>query len=255
MAPQRLRLGFQVWGQYVTWPELMAIGHDIDELGFDELWSNDHFFPQAAARGRGAGLPRRPGLRGLVDPVRLGRRDQSGADGLPRLGRRVSEPGAAREDGDGPGPRDGRPGRPGSRRRLVRAGAPGVRVRVPAPRPAARPDGGGRRDLSRPPRRGVRDPRRPVVLGGRCAQRSAAASRRGCRSPSGERGEAHAPVRGRARGHLERGPGLARVVPPAERDPRRALPGRRSRPGVDRADRRPSRALHPRRPGRRPSRR
>ena len=49
MAPKRLRLGFQVWGQYVTWPELMAIGHEIDELGFDELWSNDHFFPQAAA--------------------------------------------------------------------------------------------------------------------------------------------------------------------------------------------------------------
>ena len=49
MAPQRLRLGFQVWGQYVSWPELMAIGHDIDELGFDDLWSNDHFFPQAAA--------------------------------------------------------------------------------------------------------------------------------------------------------------------------------------------------------------
>ena len=45
----RLRLGFQVWSQYVSWPELMAIGHEIDELGFDELWSNDHFFPQAAA--------------------------------------------------------------------------------------------------------------------------------------------------------------------------------------------------------------
>jgi alkanesulfonate monooxygenase SsuD/methylene tetrahydromethanopterin reductase-like flavin-dependent oxidoreductase (luciferase family) len=45
----RLRLGFQVWGQYVAWPELMAIGREIDELGFDDLWSNDHFFPQAAA--------------------------------------------------------------------------------------------------------------------------------------------------------------------------------------------------------------
>lgn len=41
-------MGFQVWGQYVTWTELMAIGHDIDALGFDELWSNDHFLPQAA---------------------------------------------------------------------------------------------------------------------------------------------------------------------------------------------------------------
>lgn len=49
MATGRLRLGFQVWSQYVSWPELMAIGQEIDGLGFDELWSNDHFFPQAAA--------------------------------------------------------------------------------------------------------------------------------------------------------------------------------------------------------------
>jgi alkanesulfonate monooxygenase SsuD/methylene tetrahydromethanopterin reductase-like flavin-dependent oxidoreductase (luciferase family) len=48
VAAARLRLGFQVWGQYVTWPELMAMGHELDELGFDELWSNDHFLPQAA---------------------------------------------------------------------------------------------------------------------------------------------------------------------------------------------------------------
>lgn len=48
MAPRRFRMGFQVWGQYVTWAELMAIGEDIDALGFDELWSNDHLLPQAA---------------------------------------------------------------------------------------------------------------------------------------------------------------------------------------------------------------
>jgi alkanesulfonate monooxygenase SsuD/methylene tetrahydromethanopterin reductase-like flavin-dependent oxidoreductase (luciferase family) len=48
MGSGRLRLGFQVWGQYVSWSELMAIGHEIDELGFDELWSNDHLLPQAA---------------------------------------------------------------------------------------------------------------------------------------------------------------------------------------------------------------
>lgn len=53
MATSRLRIGFQVWGQYVTWPELMAIGREIDELGFDELWSNDHLLPQAAG-GAGA---------------------------------------------------------------------------------------------------------------------------------------------------------------------------------------------------------
>jgi F420-dependent oxidoreductase-like protein len=48
LTTSRLRIGFQVWGQYVAWPELMAIGHEIDEAGFDELWSNDHFLPQAS---------------------------------------------------------------------------------------------------------------------------------------------------------------------------------------------------------------
>jgi len=48
MATKRLRIGFQVWSQFVTWQDLMAIGRDIDELGFDELWSNDHLLPQAA---------------------------------------------------------------------------------------------------------------------------------------------------------------------------------------------------------------
>ena len=47
-SDRALRIGFQVWGQYVSWPELMAIGAEIDRLGFDELWSNDHFLPLAA---------------------------------------------------------------------------------------------------------------------------------------------------------------------------------------------------------------
>ena len=45
MATGGLRIGFQVWGQYVTWGELMAMGHEIDAMGFDELWANDHFLP------------------------------------------------------------------------------------------------------------------------------------------------------------------------------------------------------------------
>jgi alkanesulfonate monooxygenase SsuD/methylene tetrahydromethanopterin reductase-like flavin-dependent oxidoreductase (luciferase family) len=57
VAERTLRIGFQVWGQYVTWPELMAIGAEIDELGFDELWSNDHFLPLAAGtEGADGGL-------------------------------------------------------------------------------------------------------------------------------------------------------------------------------------------------------
>ena len=48
MADGGLRIGLQVWGQYVSWDELMSIGADIDALGFEELWSNDHFMPLAA---------------------------------------------------------------------------------------------------------------------------------------------------------------------------------------------------------------
>lgn len=61
VAPRRLRIGFQVWGQYVTWPDLMAIGAEIDRLGFDELWSNDHFLPLATGTDGADG--------GLVGPV------------------------------------------------------------------------------------------------------------------------------------------------------------------------------------------
>jgi alkanesulfonate monooxygenase SsuD/methylene tetrahydromethanopterin reductase-like flavin-dependent oxidoreductase (luciferase family) len=42
-----LRIGFQVWGQHVSWDELMAMGQRIDALGFDSLWSNDHLLPVA----------------------------------------------------------------------------------------------------------------------------------------------------------------------------------------------------------------
>ncbi len=54
---QRLRVGFQVWGQHVSWPDVMAIGAEIDRLGFDELWSNDHFLPLA------------PGAEGAVGDI------------------------------------------------------------------------------------------------------------------------------------------------------------------------------------------
>ena len=43
------RVGFQVWGQFTTWPELAATARDIERLGFDSLWANDHLFPAAGA--------------------------------------------------------------------------------------------------------------------------------------------------------------------------------------------------------------
>jgi alkanesulfonate monooxygenase SsuD/methylene tetrahydromethanopterin reductase-like flavin-dependent oxidoreductase (luciferase family) len=47
-------IGFQVWGQHTTWPELATAARDIDRLGFASLWSNDHFF---RAAGAGAAEP------------------------------------------------------------------------------------------------------------------------------------------------------------------------------------------------------
>ena len=52
-------MGFQLWGQFVGWPELMDAGRDIERLGFDSLWSNDHFYPAA-------GAPRGPVFEGWM---------------------------------------------------------------------------------------------------------------------------------------------------------------------------------------------
>ena len=40
-----IRIGFQVWGQAITWPDLMAAGERIEALGFSSLWGNDHLMP------------------------------------------------------------------------------------------------------------------------------------------------------------------------------------------------------------------
>src|SRR5207253_3147866 len=36
----------------VSWPELRAAARLIDELGFDSLWTSDHFIADAPARDR-----------------------------------------------------------------------------------------------------------------------------------------------------------------------------------------------------------
>jgi alkanesulfonate monooxygenase SsuD/methylene tetrahydromethanopterin reductase-like flavin-dependent oxidoreductase (luciferase family) len=61
VTAQHLRIGFQIWGQYVRWQDLMSVGADIDAMGFDELWSNDHFTPLASGTDGADG--------GLVGPV------------------------------------------------------------------------------------------------------------------------------------------------------------------------------------------
>jgi len=40
-----IRLGFQIWGQMVSWADLMAAGERIETLGFASLFANDHLMP------------------------------------------------------------------------------------------------------------------------------------------------------------------------------------------------------------------
>lgn len=40
-----IRIGFQVWGQGISWSELMAAGERIEALGFASLFANDHLMP------------------------------------------------------------------------------------------------------------------------------------------------------------------------------------------------------------------
>lgn len=42
-------IGFQVWGQHTTWPELADAARQIERHRFASLWSNDHFFPAAGS--------------------------------------------------------------------------------------------------------------------------------------------------------------------------------------------------------------
>lgn len=40
-----IRIGFQVWGQSISWADLMATGERIEALGFASLFANDHLMP------------------------------------------------------------------------------------------------------------------------------------------------------------------------------------------------------------------
>jgi alkanesulfonate monooxygenase SsuD/methylene tetrahydromethanopterin reductase-like flavin-dependent oxidoreductase (luciferase family) len=44
-ADDPIRLGFQIWGQYIGWAELMAAGERVEALGFASLFANDHLMP------------------------------------------------------------------------------------------------------------------------------------------------------------------------------------------------------------------
>lgn len=60
------RVGFQVWSQFTTWPELAVTARDIERLGFHSLWSNDHFFPSAGPAAASPGGLDGPSLEGWM---------------------------------------------------------------------------------------------------------------------------------------------------------------------------------------------
>lgn len=46
---RRLRLGVQLWPQQASWPEAVAAATDVDRIGWDSLWTWDHFYPHVGA--------------------------------------------------------------------------------------------------------------------------------------------------------------------------------------------------------------
>ena len=170
---------------------------------------------------------RRPRRRHDPDPARAdGRREH------------VPEPGRDREARDDPRPHQRRPGDPGHRRRVVRAGARRVRHRLRRERRrAARPVRRGG-DAPAPPARRRAD--RPTTRAGsigcttRCASRGR--SSRACRSSIGGSGPTKT-LRTAARyGDAWNTNGTLDEVRDERREPRAAMRGDRPRPGRDRTD-------------------
>lgn len=44
-SAQPIRFGFQTAQQNVTWPELLALWQELEQLGFESGWNFDHFIP------------------------------------------------------------------------------------------------------------------------------------------------------------------------------------------------------------------
>ena len=44
-ADEPIRIAFQIWGQAVSWVDLMAAGERVEAMGFASLFANDHLMP------------------------------------------------------------------------------------------------------------------------------------------------------------------------------------------------------------------
>lgn len=61
-----IAIGFQVWGQAATWPDLAATALRIEALGFSSVWANDHFYPPAGSAAATPDAPPGPVLEGWM---------------------------------------------------------------------------------------------------------------------------------------------------------------------------------------------
>lgn len=61
-----IRVGFQVWGQCASWPQLAQTARDIELLAFDSLWSNDHLYSATGGSPTSPEAPDRPCLEGWM---------------------------------------------------------------------------------------------------------------------------------------------------------------------------------------------
>ena len=122
---ERFRIGVHVMTYGATWPEVAAVGQEIDRL---RLRLPAHARPPA----RDAGRPLSAVLRELHDARRLGGADKAGPPGPPHRRQPVPQPGRRRQGHRDPRPHQQRPDDPGAGRRIAARG-------VPAPRPRGGP--------------------------------------------------------------------------------------------------------------------
>ena len=139
-ASRRLRIGFQVWGQFVGWDELMAMGQRIDALGFDSLWSNDHLLPVAGGGPVALELERGPVWDGWMTLAGWAERTERVTLGcLVSSARLSANPALLVRMATALDHASRRPGHPRPRGGLARRRASGLRLPVPEPARASRP--------------------------------------------------------------------------------------------------------------------
>ena len=71
----RIRTGIQLHPQHCTYDQLAKAAVETDKMGFDTLWTWDHFYPLYGVKGApiGESLPRKPAIpRSVVTTLKVG---------------------------------------------------------------------------------------------------------------------------------------------------------------------------------------